>query len=227
MEDTRQALAHRQQELKKYQIYAPCKGVIDRVLINQGEYNQDSGKPGFLIAHGLWFDAYFDQSDFAFIKPKQKVKILLESYSGREIDAEVQRIIPIVSFHSGGPEISRPLRPRGSGSPEWAATFKVVLKIGATDLRVVPGMTGFARLDLSKQPLVIDRESLTSISAGKALVYALNDDDVTEEKEVQIGIIDGMQVEVVAGLREGERVVKTGHWGLRSEDTVEILNKRK
>ena len=48
--DAKQALAHRAEELKSYKVYAATAGIVDRVLINSGEYNQDSGKPGFLIS---------------------------------------------------------------------------------------------------------------------------------------------------------------------------------
>src|SRR5580704_900297 len=51
----------REEALKYYQVTAPADGVIDRVLIRDGEYNQNAGNTGFIIASGMWFEANLDQ----------------------------------------------------------------------------------------------------------------------------------------------------------------------
>ncbi|NNC90259.1 MAG: HlyD family efflux transporter periplasmic adaptor subunit, partial [Akkermansiaceae bacterium] len=129
--DAQEALEHREAELEDYVVRAPAAGVIERVLIHEGEYNQDSGKPAFIIASGLWFEACFDQSDFALVREGQEAEVRLAAYAGEVFAGTVRRIVPVVSFNQGGPEISRPLRPRGTGSPEWAATFKVRVEFDA------------------------------------------------------------------------------------------------
>lgn len=224
--DAKKALQHREKELEGYKIFAPSNGVVDRVLVHGGEYNQDSGKPGFLIASGLWFDAYFDQSDYPFLTEGLSASLSLESYPGRTISGTVRKVVPMVSFHSGGPEISRPLRPRGSGSPEWAATFKVLIDINEKNIQIVPGMTGFARIEVKREGITIERAAVTSITAGKALVYCMDADNEKTVREIQVGIIDGETVEVVSGITEGEEVIVSGHWGLRSDDEIQVVNQR-
>lgn len=222
--DAKQALAHREEELKAYQIYAPASGVIDRVLVQSGEYNQDSGKPGFLISSGLWFDAYFDQSDFAYVKKGQVALISLESYPGVELRAKVVMVKPVVSFNSGGPEISRPLRPRGSGSPEWAATFKVKVEFEnqETLASVVTGMTGFTRLRITNQPITVPRSSVMSISAGSAIVYVVQSHGEWGIRKVKVGHVGLKYVEVLHGLEPGEQVMTEGHWSLKADDKIEV-----
>ncbi len=224
--DARQALKHREHELTTFTVHAPASGVIDRVLINPGEYNQDSGKPGFLISSGLWFDAYFDQAEFAHIKEGQQATLSFESYPGREFQARVTNVKPVVSFNSGGPEISRPLRPRGTGSPEWAATFKVKLEIQQAH-ELVTGMTGFARIEQHKTSLTAPRAAVTSISAGKGIVYVVDHEASSNkwrEREIRVGHIDLEQVEIREGLALGEKVIIEGHWNLLSDDQIRIQN---
>jgi len=224
--DARQALAHREYELSTFKVYAPANGVIDRVLINPGEYNQDSGKPGFLISSGLWFDAYFDQAEFTHVKEGQQATLSLESYPGREFKARVTNVKPVVSFNSGGPEISRPLRPRGTGSPEWAATFKVKLEIEQTH-ELITGMTGFARIEQFKTSLTAPRAAVTSISAGKGLVYVVDHSTASNkwrQREVSVGLIDLNHVEIRDGLSPGENVIIEGHWNLLSHDKIRVQN---
>lgn len=222
--DAKQALAHREEELKVYQVHAPATGVIDRVLIQSGEYNQDSGKPGFLISSGLWFDAYFDQSDFAYVQKGQAAVVSLESYPGKEMKARIAIVKPVVSFNNGGPEISRPLRPRGSGSPEWAATFKVKLDFENKEDAdaVVTGMTGFARLKITNQSVTVPRSAVMSISAGSAVVYVVQGEREWSIREVKVGNVGMKYVEILHGLKPQEQVMVDGHWTLKADDKIEV-----
>ncbi len=221
--DAKKALAHREKELEAFKVYSPATGIMDRVLINEGEYNQDSGKPGFLIAKGLWFEAFLDQSDFSKVKKGLHASISLESYPGVPIGAVVEQVKPIVSFHSGGPEISRPLRPRGSGSPEWAATFKVKIAINSEGGKITPGMTGFVRLENEKRVLTVPRAAMNSIAAGKGVVYVVTEKGQWKLREVTIGKVNTSKVEVLDGISAGERVIVEGHWGLKENDRIKVV----
>ncbi|MFT6861919.1 MAG: multidrug efflux pump subunit AcrA (membrane-fusion protein) [Akkermansiaceae bacterium] len=222
--DAKEAVAHREAEMNNYEILSPATGLVERVLIRKGEYNQDSGKPGLVVAQGLWFDAYFDQSDFQLVKEGMKAEVRLESYPGRIFEAEVRKVIPVVSFNEGGPEISRPLRPRGSGAPEWAATFKVELVISelTDEVPVAMGMTGFARIKAEREGVSIPRAALVSVSAGSGLVYLVEGGDKWSAREVKVGMLNETQVEILEGLAPGEQVMTAGHWMLRDGDEISV-----
>lgn len=226
VKDAEEAVKHRQEELKDYLTRAPVDGIIERVLMRPGEYNQDAGKPGFVIASGLWFQGYFDQSDFAWVDQDLVGKAFLESYPGMEIPVVVSRIVPVISFNEGGPEINRPLRPRGTGAPEWAATFAAHLSFGdlPEGVNLAPGMTGFSRIESSRKSLAVPRQALLSISAGKAIVQLIDEDGHRQPREVQVGLINDEAAEILAGLSPGDRVISEGHWGLKTEDPIEIIS---
>lgn len=227
VDDAREALKHREQELTEYEVYAPISGVVERVLMREGEYNQDSGKPGFVIASGLWFEGYFDQADFNWVDESLSGVAYLESYPGLELAVEVERIVPVVSFNQGGPEINRPLRPRGTGAPEWAATFQVRLRFHAVgkEVRLAPGMTGFVRLESKRTSLAVPREALTSVSAGKGFVHVVGESGKRELREVSVGHVDGIAAEILSGLKAGEVVIADGHWGLLDDDGIEVVSR--
>lgn len=227
--DAREALAHRELELSKYRVYAPVGGIVERALIKEGEYNADAGKPGFVIVSGLWFEAFFDQSDFSLVRPGLEGEVRLEAYPGRSFLAEVETLVPVVSFNEGGPEISRPLRPRGSGAPEWAATFKSQMRFvdRSEDLPVAMGMTGFGRLTVKRRGTALPRAALLSISAGAGVVYQVDEEDEGWiAREVKVGIVDETAVEILEGLEPGEEVIVEGHWILRETDKVEVTDER-
>ncbi|YCM42717.1 efflux RND transporter periplasmic adaptor subunit [Verrucomicrobiaceae bacterium 227] len=224
--DAKEAVSHREAEMTNYDILSPATGLVERVLIRKGEYNQDSGKPGLVVAQGLWFDAYFDQSDFQLVKEGAEAEVRLESYPGRVFQAKVRKVIPVISFNEGGPEISRPLRPRGSGAPEWAATFKAELMFSEIpdEAPVVMGMTGFARIKVAREGVSIPRAALVSVSAGSGLVYLVEGEDKWLAREVKVGMLDESRVEILAGLAPGELVMTAGHWMLREGDKIKVVD---
>lgn len=226
--DAREAVAHRELELENYLIRSPVDGLVERVLIKEGEYNADPGKPGFVVVSGLWFEAYYDQADFSFVSEGIVGEVRLEAYPGHSFRAEVENITPVVSFNEGGPEISRPLRPRGSGAPEWAATFKARMNLlTSTETKpVAMGMTGFGRLTVKRQGVAIPRAALLSVSAGTGVVYLAGDDNEWEARRVEVGIVDDTTAEILDGIEAGEEVIVEGHWILREDDQIEVTETR-
>jgi HlyD family secretion protein len=220
--DVKEAVKHRERELKDYEVRAPGAGVIERILINPGEYNQDSGKPGFVIASGRWFEAHFDQSDFSFLKPGLEAQIHLEAFPGRPFPGRVSLIVPVVSFNQGGPEISRPLRPRGSGAAEWAATFRTQIEIGNDSYEIALGMTGFARMRIQREGLAVPRGALVSISAGSGFVNVVDAEDNWQSRLVEVGIVEETKAEILYGLSDGDRVIVRGHWVLEPGDLIRV-----
>jgi HlyD family secretion protein len=222
VKDAEEAVNHREQELKDYDVVSPGDGVVERVLINPGEYNQDSGKPGFVIASGRWFEAYFDQADFADVKEGLEAQVHLEAFPGRPFPGKVTSVVPVVSFNQGGPETSRPLRPRGSGAAEWAATFSTRIDLDDDPQQIALGMTGFARLRIHRENLGVPRGALVSISAGSAYVSVLDGDDHFKSRLVEVGLIEETKVEILSGLSAGDRVIVRGHWALDDGDKIRI-----
>ncbi|WP_435011302.1 HlyD family secretion protein [Tundrisphaera lichenicola] len=217
------ALEHRIHELKDYKVYSIADGRLERCLVHEGEYNQDPGKPGFVIASGAWFEANFDQGSFRRIKLDDPVDVRLEASPDRVLHGRITWINPFVSYDLGGPESTRPIRPMGTGAPEWPATFVVKVQVDRVEgIPVLPGMTGFAVVLANSEALSLPREAVFAITAGKGLVY-LVDGDRPVPREVTLGIIDGDYIEVRDGLGPGEVVVLDGHQILEPGDTIRII----
>jgi RND family efflux transporter MFP subunit len=74
--------------------------------------------------------------------------------------------------------------------------------------RLIPGMYTEARLSLreKKNALTIPLEAI-SRNGEEATVLAVNADNIVEERKVRLGLEDSTRVEVLSGLKEGERVI--------------------
>jgi multidrug resistance efflux pump len=217
------ALQQWQEALKYYKIIAPAGGVIDRVLIREGEYNQTAGNTGFIIASGIWFEAEFDQRAVAVVREGMEATVNLEAYPGRSLRATVERVIPIVTFNAGGPETTTPIRPFATGSPEWPATFKACLRVQADGVKLAPGMTGLARLICHhRRVLAVPREAVSSLSAGKGVVRTVDNSGHHTGTLVSLGEVDDRFVEITGGLDSSAWVLKRNPRFLRDDDKIRV-----
>ena len=149
----------------------------------------------------MWFEADVDQRAVANVEEGMEGTINLESYAGRTFNATVERVIPIVTFSAGGPETKTAVRPLGTGTPEWPATFKVRLEFDDPGVKIAPGMTGFARVVARRrQVLAVPREAVSSLSGGKGVVRVVKDSGQAISTLVSLGDVDDKFVEITSGL---------------------------
>ena len=225
LREARLALKKLQLEREEYQIFSPTDGIIERQLVHAGEYNHDPGKPAFLLASGLWFESYIDQTAYGDFQTGDPAEVHLEALPGEKVRAVVEKIIPIVAYSAGGPETNRPLRPLGTGSPEWPSTFKVRLKIEEKLERLAPGLTGYARVQAEKEALAAPDGAVTSVSGGKAMVFVLSETGF-EPREVAIGVRSEGWAEIRSGLAEHDEVIVAGQQVLEPGDAITVVRRR-
>ncbi|QEH34224.1 Multidrug resistance protein MdtN [Aquisphaera giovannonii] len=217
------ALSHRLAELKDYKVYSIADGLVERCLVHEGEYNQDPGKPAFLIASDAWFEGNFDQGAYDRIRVGSEVKVRLEAYPDRFFPGKVTWINPFVNYDLGGPESTRPIRPMGTGAPEWPATFAARVRIEPQACPIIPGMTGFCVVLSRSEVPCLPRESVASITAGKGIVYAIRGDRF-EPREVTIGVVDGDWIEIRDGLGASDEVIRDGYQVLMPDDKIRVVS---
>jgi HlyD family secretion protein len=213
---------YRELELRDYQSIAPADGIVERVLVHEGEYNQDPGRPAMLLASGLWFELYLDQTAMGQIDLGGKVEVRLAAFQNEVFEATVTKVRPLVHFSHGGPETNRPIRPLGTGSPEWPATFSVRATFINPSKKIVPGLTGFGRAVLTRKSLTVPEGSVTGISGNRGIAYVVDESGRNFElRPVTTAATHDGWLEVVDGLKLGERVIVEGHQVLEQGDLIQ------
>ena len=218
----------RASELEEFRVLSPTDGVLERCLVHAGEYNSYQGRPAFSVAAGGWFEAHFDQGTIGQFHTGDRVEVRLEALDGRTLEGRVTAIHPFVHYRLGGPEADRPIRPMGTGAPEWPATYRVRIRIldpkESLEFPLVPGLTGFARIVRETACLAIPHASITAVSGGKGLVHLVHGGHF-ELREVTIGVTDGDWTEIRAGLSQDDRVIVEGHQVLMPGDRIDVTNR--
>lgn len=74
-----------------------------------------------------------------------------------------------------------------------------------------------------KDALVIPKEALLTGPAGKHTVMVVDSANVAHQREVQTGITDGKNVQIVSGLKAGEHVVTVGAYAMQDGTKVKIV----
>jgi multidrug efflux pump subunit AcrA (membrane-fusion protein) len=222
IKEAKNNIQHRILELKDYNVYAPANGIIERVLIHTGEYNQDTGKPAFVIASGLRFETHLDQTAIRLVNKNNEAEVFLEAFPEKKLIGKITHIIPIVSYNLGGPETNRPIRPQGTGTPEWPATFKVYIDvIPPIGYKLSPGLTGFAKILVKHNNLAIPRQAITSVSAGHGIVRLVKN-NISEAIKVTYGVTNDGWTEITSGLKVDDEIMIEGQQDLRANDIFEI-----
>jgi multidrug resistance efflux pump len=216
-------LAHRLSELEDYTSMAPADGIVERVLVHEGEYNQDPGRPAVLLASGLWFECYLDQTALNRVQIGDNVEVRLSAYQDILFQGKIERVRPLVNFALGGPETNRPIRPLGTGAPEWPATFAVRILLQENGALIVPGLTGYATVIQKRTTLSVPRGTVMGVSGHRGIVFVIDSDGKSfKPRNVVTGLSDNRYVEITEGLKQDEIVIADGYQVLKPGDRIAI-----
>jgi hypothetical protein len=174
-----------------------------------------------VLAVGLWFEAYFDQTALGDIVKDQTVDVHLAARPGDTFTGRVANVDPIVSYTTGGPETGTPVRPIGTGGPEWPATFQVRIAIAPEMMAgLAPGLTGFAHLVVVHDAVAVPAGAMAPISSGNGMLAIMEDSNHWSLRRAHFGAMTDGWLEILDGITLGEKVIVQGHDVLRPGDRV-------
>ncbi|HEU4390509.1 MAG TPA: efflux RND transporter periplasmic adaptor subunit [Blastocatellia bacterium] len=205
IEERRASLDLAKKQLGDAVIVSPIDGVVKEKRQSRGEYV----KPGDPIAiilqvNPLRLRLEVPEAFAASVKPGQVVSLKVDSYPDREFQGTVKRINPALD------EKNRSL----------TAEAEVNNRAG----QLKPGMFARAQVvsDPSSTALLVPENSVVSV-AGVNKVFVV-DGGHAVERLVKLGTHDGNLVEIIEGVRTGERVITTNTDKLENGAPVSTSN---
>jgi multidrug efflux pump subunit AcrA (membrane-fusion protein) len=191
--------------LAQTRIYSPVNGVVSERKVHVGEtVSATRSELMTLVATDtLYFEATAPEGDLPYLRPGQPASVTLDALPGHGLAGLVREIIPVTE----GANRSVRLRiavPR----PDKAVTV----------------VGGFARATIqgrSSRPVLTAPAAAVVSDDGERGIYVLAEEQV-EWRPVRVGAANADRVEILAGLRGGERIVVKGVDALTDGQTVSL-----
>jgi RND family efflux transporter MFP subunit len=188
IEEKRAQLALAKKQLSDTEILSPISGVVREKLASRGEYLQP-GKPIATIVqiNPLRLRLEIPESFAATISQGMTVSLQVDAFADQHFEGKIRRINPSID--------------------EKSRSLIAEAEVSNTTGKLKPGMFARAQIVSEKEgvALMVPEKAVVSIAGiNKVFVVAGNQ---AAERMVKLGVRDGSMVEVVEGVRVGERVI--------------------
>jgi len=172
---------------------APISGVVMDRQVGPGQYLQAGGTPVFTIADptSVWLLANVRESDAGLVKVGQPVEVRVLAYPKRTFKARVTHVAALVDPVTHRVAVRAEIENRDLAlKPEMFANFRI-LTSDATESPAVPA-------------------AAVVYEGDTAHVWVLAADNLLELRSIHTGRSNNGLVEVLDGLKSGERIVTKG-----------------
>lgn len=180
-------------------IRAPIAGSIVDKFPHTGEWFDKNMQLFHLVPlDEMWFEADFYEKDMGALKLGQKATVITQAYPGKAFAAKLVFI-------------DRKINPENR-------TLRVRFVLNNPQKILIPQLAGTVRVNLAEEQVSLVIPSSAVIDTGmRKVVYVLGESASYEMREISTGGISGDYVEVLSGLKAGERIAERGAFLLDAE----------
>lgn len=204
-------------ELSYTKIKAPISGTVGMSEVSEGSL-LTSGQSSYLTT--------IIQSDHVYIDMQQSSVSLYKLKQAFNNQADEKPSIPVTVTLEDGTQYSEQGYLEFSDAQVNASTGSVTLRaiMPNTNRLLLPGMFVQATIAMpeAREYLVLPQSSIVRTQSGSPTVYIVNENGITERKEIVLGneVNNGWIVE--GGLQAGEKVIISNLLKVKSEQSVVI-----
>lgn len=205
VEQARAGLELAQIQLDNTTVEAPFDGVVAELLISQGSTVGPQSPVARFVSSDIEVEIEIEENRINQVFEGQNVSLRLTAYPGQDFPATVTSIAPTAD--------------------ENTRTFTVKVTPVDAEAQLRSGM--FADVSV----LAAERDDVTLIprdalvqQGDKQFVYVIEQGQA-QQRDVEVGISDGTQVEILSGLEPGDTVVISGQPNLSDGAKVEVVNR--
>lgn len=191
--------------LAKLKIRAPFSGTITNLNYYTQNTKVDAGSPLLEIMDysKLHMEINLAEKNMTSVKKGQKVKIVNYTIPGDTLNAVLAQISPAINSET--------------------RSFKAVINISNSKLLLRPGMFAKGEIVVAKadKAIVISKDIVLNKQNGN-IVFVVNK-GLAEERQVQFGLENPKEVQIISGLEEKDRLVVKGFETLRNNSKIKIV----
>jgi len=204
-EMSRQEVAEARYQIGKTAIRAPFSGRITSRIVEQGQHLR-AGEELFNLADFDPLVAYIHlpEREVLGLKPGRETRITLKADEAVKFRGRIRQISPVVDPATG--------------------TVKVTVEaVNPLPSEVRPG--GFVTIDVIRESrpdaVLLPRQAVLR-ELQSAHVFVVQN-GIAAKRPVQLGLEEGERVEILGGVKPGERVIVAGQGSLKQGSPVEVL----
>ena len=206
-ESAKASLAIAELDLKETTIVAPISGFIAQRNAKVGNLTESFQRERMfhiVQQNTLYGVVHLPEKELPFVHTGQPAQLSVTALDNKIISASVERISPVIDATSG--------------------TFKVTLKVPNDNNVLKAGMFSQVRLNYAthEHATLLPRRALLAID-DQTNVFVV-EEGKARRVAVTTGFENGNMVEILSGLKGGEKVVITGHQNLKDQAPVDIVN---
>ncbi len=196
-------LARALERLGDYRVSAPWSGVVSKVHVAEGEFVAARATLVELFQpESLVLRFAVPEDSAAQVQSDAPITVTLDAHPGKTFAAKVTRIYP---------DIDRRTHTR---------TIEGLVE---GDVALAPGMFARVGLTLASAPEALTVPIEAVVRRGEErTVYVIGSDGTAEQRTVKLGIEEEGRIQVLAGIKKGERVAVGGHNRLRDGKKVRV-----
>ncbi len=183
------SLADARANLADSYIYAPYAGVVANVVFNKGDSASSGAVAVTLITNQSITKIPFNEVDIIKVKVGQKATLTFDAIDGLSIVGQVAEIDTLGTVTQG------------------VVNYNVKIIFDTQNSRVKPGMSVTADVitDVRQNVIIVPNSAVKQSGNQKYVEFLVN--GKPEQKNVEIGISNDTDAEIISGLKEGDNVI--------------------
>ena len=193
-------------KLKSGDVIAPFSGVLGYTGLTEDIFISDNI---FIITlddnSTIYSDIKIPENYSAFIKKGLPVDIKISSYKNKIFQGEIDFVSSRINADT------RSLLSR--------------IKINNPDLELISGSLLEVSVKFNLRNSLSVPDTSVMVEGDKSYVYKITDDNIANKIEVQTGLRNNKNIEIVSGLKEGEIIVAEGLKKVRPRGKIKPINK--
>lgn len=206
IESLRAQLKQAEDALKETTVTSPIDGWISMKFFNEGEvFSPSAGMPLFIIVDNrdIYLDVQLSEKEITKIKKGQKANIKIDAIPDREFKGVIREINPQITSYSRAVQVK----------------IDILDKIP----QIKTGMFARCEIEVAKHTnsVLIPKDCIKK-KGEKTVVFVVKN-GIAEEREIETGLENTENIEVIKGIKQTEKVVISGQEILKDKDRVKIV----
>ncbi|MEX0721816.1 MAG: efflux RND transporter periplasmic adaptor subunit [Balneolaceae bacterium] len=186
-------------------IKSPIGGIISERFVKVGNMI-GTDQPVYRVTdfNPLQAILHVPEHEMSKIRKGQQAQLQVDAIPGELFGGHIERISPVVDSQSG--------------------TFKVTVFVNENKNMLRPGMFGRVKIvyDTRENIRIIPKSAIMTEDLSQS-VYVIRD-SLAFKKDISTGYTNGLNIEVINGLEDGEMVVTIGQGSLQDSTKVNVIN---